>query len=64
MTHDTATEKQLLKRNREFERRKREFLQHFAGYQTEKPREIAASQDKYADYAVAAAEEILSSRSQ
>jgi hypothetical protein len=62
VSYDVVTEKEMAKRRLEFEKQKQMFLIDFGGYETERLTEIINTPNKHADYAVAAAKEILQNR--
>lgn len=59
---NAETEKEKQNRQNRFEQKREEFLQTYSNWQTEKLEEVVAKTDHYADYAVSAANEILTKR--
>lgn len=62
ITYKTLTEKEIDKRKESYEEQKKEFLEEFSRCETKKLKVIIEKPDEYADYAVAAAKEIIKGR--
>jgi hypothetical protein len=62
IAYDTLTEKEIAKRRMYYEEQKQEFIEKFSSHKTEKLKVIIENPAEYADYAVAAAKEILQKR--
>ena len=62
LDYERLSPKQIEKNQAYFERKKREFFDRYSGFQNTELEEIVKNRGQYADYAVAAAYEILSSR--
>lgn len=59
---NAVTEKMKQQRQHHFEQKREEFLKTYSNWETEKLEEVVAKTDHYADYAISAANEILTKR--
>jgi hypothetical protein len=62
LSKGTLTEKEMVQRKERFQKQKDEFLKVFGSYETGRLQSIADNPDQYAEYAIAAAKELLQKR--